>query len=392
MLTSLAYLFLLGLLLGYLFNKISIPPLLGMLVAGIVLGPFCLNLLDDKLLQISPELRKVALIIILTRAGLALDLRILKRVGRSALLMSFLPACFEILGVVIIAPLLLNISYLEAALMGTVVAAVSPAVIVHKMIGLIEKGFGVKKGIPQLIMASGAIDDVFVIVLFTVFAGLLSGTGVHISDIYLIPISLFTGLSGGVLSGWILNLFFRKFHIRDTIKVLILLSIAFLLVALEQSLEHIIPFSGLLAVMAMGATLFYKYEILAQRLSVKFSKLWIAAEVILFVLVGATVNIHYALIAGIGAIIVILFGLIFRTTGVFACLIKTSLTMKERFFCVFAYMPKATVQAAIGGVPLALGLPCGEIILTVAVLAILITAPFGAYAIELTHTKLLTKD
>lgn len=392
MLTSLAFLFLLGLLLGYFFRKINLPSLLGMLIAGILLGPYGFDLLDDSLLSISPDLRKLALVIILTRAGLALDLKDLKKVGRPAILMSFVPACFEIAGITLLAPLFLKISYLEAALMGTVVAAVSPAVIVPKMLILMEKGFGKRKGIPQLIMAAGAVDDVFVIVLFTAFTGLLSGGKVEASDFFQIPLSIITGLGIGILTGWILSVYFKKFRLRDSVKVIILLSISFLLMALEAGLDGIVPVSGLLAVMSVSGTLYQTYPVLAKRLSSKFSKLWVGAEIFLFVLVGATVDIKYALIAGIAAVIVILLALLVRTSGVFLCLVKTPLNMKERLFCAFAYMPKATVQAAIGGIPLALGLPCGNIVLTVAVLAILITAPLGAFAIDVSYPKLLEQD
>ena len=382
MLTSLAYIYIFGLLLGYIFKKFSLPPLIGMLFTGIILGPYSLNLLDDKTLLISPELRQLALVIILTRAGLALDLQDLKKVGRPAILMSFLPACFEILGCLLFAPMLLGISRMEAALLGTVIAAVSPAVIVPKMLSLMDSGKGIKIAIPQMILAAGSVDDVLVIVLFSVFAGLVAGGEMHITDFTQIPISIVTAIGAGIGIGTALVKYFRMFHLRDTIKVIIILSTAFLLISLENKLKGIFPISGLLAVMTLNATIFYKYQELAQRLSAKFTKLWVAAELLLFVLVGATVNIEYALAAGLMAIALIAVSLIFRMAGVAVSVLATPLNLKERIFTMVAYTPKATVQAAIGSVPLAMGLECGSIVLTIAVLAILITAPLGAMGID----------
>lgn len=392
MLTSLAYIFLLGLSLGYIFNKLRLPALLGMLFTGIILGPYALNLLDPSILSISADLRQLALVIILTRAGLALDLDDLKKVGRPALLMCFIPACFEIAGMVLLAPSLLGISVLEAALMGTVIAAVSPAVIVPKMLFLMENKIGTKKSIPQLIMAGASVDDVFVIVLFTAFTGLLSGGEVSSASFLQIPIAIVTGLAAGILLGLVLSIYFKRFHMRDSVKVLILLSISFLLVAMEKLLKGTLPVSGLLAVMGMSATLLKTYDILAKRLSAKFNKLWVGAEILLFVLVGATVDIKYAVAAGFAAVLLIFGVMIFRLAGVYVSLLKTPLTKKERVFCMIAYMPKATVQAAIGSIPLALGLSCGKIVLTVAVLAILITAPLGAFGVDISYKKLLEKD
>lgn len=392
MLTSLAYIFLLGLSLGYIFNKLRLPALLGMLFTGIILGPYALNLLDPSILSISADLRQLALVIILTRAGLALDLDDLKKVGRPALLMCFVPACFEIAGMVLLAPSLLGISVLEAALMGTVIAAVSPAVIVPKMLFLMENKIGTKKSIPQLIMAGASVDDVFVIVLFTAFTGLLSGGEVSSASFLQIPIAIVTGLAAGILLGLVLSIYFKRFHMRDSVKVLILLSISFLLVAMEKLLKGTLPVSGLLAVMGMSATLLKTYGILAKRLSAKFNKLWVGAEILLFVLVGATVDIKYAVAAGFAAVLLIFGVMIFRLAGVYVSLLKTPLTKKERVFCMIAYMPKATVQAAIGSIPLALGLSCGKIVLTVAVLAILITAPLGAFGVDISYKKLLEKD
>lgn len=392
MLTSLAIIFLLGLLIGSIFNKLKLPSLMGMIFTGILISPYAFNLLDEKILSISPDLRQLALVIILTRAGLSLDIKDLKKVGRPAILMCFVPACFEILAVVIIAPKILGVTILEAAIMGAVVAAVSPAIIVPRMINLIEKKIGKENSIPQLIMAGASVDDIFVIVLFTAFTGLAKGGDVSLSSFAQIPISIIMGAVVGVLMGIILITLFKKIHIRDSIKVIIILSISFLLIELQNQLENIISLSGLLAIMSMGILIKAKYEILAVRLSSKYNKLWLAEEIVLFVLVGATVNIKYALQAGILVIIVILFALVLRMIGVYVCLIKTKLSMKERLFCMIAYTPKATVQAAIGSIPLTIGLDCGNLVLTVAVLAILITAPFGAIGIDATYKKLLCND
>lgn len=390
MLTSLALIFLFGLIFGALFQKLRLPPLLGMLIVGIVLGPYALDWLDDSLLSISADLRQIALIIILTRAGLNLNISDLKKVGRPAVLMCFLPACFEILGMLVLAPPLLHISYLDAAIMGAVVGAVSPAVIVPKMLRLMEEGYGTEKSIPQLILAGASVDDVFVIVLFSSFTGLAKGESLSPWRFAEIPISILLGVLLGAALGLALAFFFQKVHVRDSVKVLLLLSFSFLLVALEDALEGFVPISGLIAVMSLGIALQRKRDIVARRLSLKFSKLWVAAELLLFVLVGATVDLHYAYAAGLSAVILIFGVLLFRMAGVWVCLLKTKLLFKERLFCMLAYMPKATVQAAIGSVPLSMGLSCGNIVLTVAVLAILITAPLGAFLIDLTYKKLLT--
>ena len=392
MLTSLSLVFLLGMLLSRAFQKIRLPGLLGMLVTGMILGPYALNMLDGSILGISADLRQIALIIILTRAGLSLDIQDLKKVGRPAVLMCFVPACFEIMGMILLAPRLLGISVLDAAIMGAVVGAVSPAVIVPKMLNLMEKGYGVKKSIPQLILAGASVDDVFVIVLFTAFTGLAQGGTFSPASILSIPVSIGTGIAAGGLAGILLALFFQKVHIRDSAEVVILLSISFLMIELENRLKGYVPFSGLLAVMSIGIALQKKRYEAAARLSVKYSKLWVAAEVLLFVLVGATVDISYAMKAGAAAVILIFGVLIFRMAGVFFCLLGTDINRKERLFCMIAYMPKATVQAAIGGVPLAMGLGCGKIVLTVAVLAILITAPLGAFGVEQTYKRLLKAD
>lgn len=391
MLTSLAYLFLLGLALGRLAGKLRLPPLLGMLLTGILLGPQVLNLLDRSLLSISAELRQLALIIILTRAGLSLNLSDLRKAGRSALLMCFVPASFEIIGVVLLAPRLLGVAVAEAAVIGGVLAAVSPAVVVPRMLRLMEEGYGAERQIPQIIMAGASADDVYVIVLFTAFTGLAQGKGFSPAALAAIPLSILTGIAVGAVAGLLLTYFFTKVHIRDTGKVLIFLSLAFLLVAAEHALKGHVPFSGLLAVMASGMALAKRRHDLSLRLSAKFSKLWVAAEVLLFVLVGATVDLRYAAAAGLAAAGVLLGAMVFRMAGVLVCMLGSRLTRKERLFCMLAYLPKATVQAAIGGIPLSMGLSCGNLVLTVAVLSILITAPLGAAAIDWSYQRLLTQ-
>lgn len=391
MLLSLALIFLLGMILGSLFKKLKLPALLGMLLTGILLGPHFFNLLDSSIFNISADLRQIALIIILTRAGLNLDIQDLKKVGRPAFFMCFIPATLEIIGMIILASYLFKLSFLDSAILGTVIAAVSPAVIVPKMLKLMEEGYGKKNSIPQLIMAGASVDDIFVIVLFTVFTGLATTGTLSLIQFIKIPTSIILGLLAGAILGKILALFFEKIHLRDSNKVIILLSIAFLLVTLEKSITGVIGFSGLLAIMAMGGTIKKFRKEVAIRLSNKFSKLWIASELILFVLVGASVNINYLSSTGILAIILILGVLIFRMFGVFISLLGTPLDRKERLFSMIAYCPKATVQAAIGSIPLAMGLPCGELILSIAVLSILITAPLASFAIDLTYKKLLTK-
>ena len=396
MLLSLALIFLCGMLLGKIFSLLKLPSLLGLIITGIILGPYCLNLLDGSILSISADLRELALIIILTRAGLNLDIEDLKKVGRPAILMCFIPASFEIIGMVLIAPRLFNITLFEAALMGSVVAAVSPAVLVPKMLKLIDERYGTNKSIPQLLMAGASVDDIFVIVLFASFTSLVKGGSVSALDFLKIPTSIIFGLLIGVIIALILTKFFTRFHIRDSAKVVIILSISFILVTIENSISKvfngIIGFSGLLAVMSVGAFLKAKKQELSKRLSLKYSKLWVAAEIMLFVLVGATVNIKYALNTGFTGILLIFAVLIFRMLGVLISLIKTNLNKKERIFSMIAYCPKATVQAAIGSIPLSLGFASGEIILTIAVLAILITAPLGSFAIELFYKRLLEHE
>ena len=391
MLLSISLILILGMFMGWICQKIKLPSLLGMLITGIVLGPYVLNMLDDSILGISAELRKIALIIILTIAGLGLDLSGLKKIGRPAVLMCFVPASFELIGMILLAPKLMGLTVLEAAIMGAVLAAVSPAVVVPRMVKLMDEGYGVNEGIPQLILAGASVDDVYVIVLFSTFVGMMQGEGASILKFVNIPISIFLGIAIGLLIGVLLAYFFKKMHIRDTSKVLIILSISFLLVVMEDKLSTPITFSALIAIMFIGIGLQKKRETVAKRLSVKYGKLWVAAEVFLFVLVGATVNIGYLGKVGVKALIVIIGALVFRMFGVFVCLLGTSLKRKERLFTMLAYTPKATVQAAIGGIPLALGFTCGDLVLTVAVLAIVLTAPLGAFAIDLSYKKLLNR-
>lgn len=392
MLTSIALILLMGLLIGWVFSKLKLPNLLGMIIVGILLSPHALNLLDDSIITISSELRQIALVIILTRAGLSLDVSDLKRVGRPAILMCFVPACIEIIGTILFAPIFLGVSLLEAAVIGSVIAAVSPAVIVPRMIKLIDEGYGKSKSIPQLVLASAAVDDVFVIVMFTAFTGLAKTGSMEITSFLQIPISILLGIVLGACIGFVLVLYFKKFHMRDSVKIMIILSISFLLLELETRLQGYIPISGLLAIMSMGIVIKQKYNILAQRLAAKYNKLWLGAEVFLFVLVGATVDLKYVASAGLSAVLLIVAVLLFRMFGVFISLLKTNLSKEERLFCMIAYMPKATVQAAIGAIPLSMGISCGNIVLTVAVLSILITAPLGAILVDNLYKRLLQKD
>ena len=398
MLASLSLIFLVGLAMGAICQKLKMPRIIGMLVTGIVLGPYVLDFLDPSILSISSELRKLALIIILLKAGLSLDLKDLKKAGRPAILMSFVPATCEIAGYILFAPLLLGINMIEAAVMGAVLGAVSPAVVIPRMVMLMEEKYGTKKAIPQMIMAGASCDDIFVIVLFTTFLSMAQGGSADIIDFLNIPVSIVLGILLGAVTGYGLYLFFEtsyahKHCVRNSTKVIIVLGFSMLLVSVEGWLEGKVSVSGLLAVVSMACVIKIKSTaFVSKRLSEKFGKLWIAAEVVLFVLVGAAVDIRYTLSAGIAAVFMIFIALIFRTAGVLICTIKTKLNMKERIFCVIAYLPKATVQAAIGSVPLAAGLACGKIILSVAVLAIIITAPLGALGIDNTYKKLLEKE
>lgn len=392
MLLSISLILMVGFALNGILGKLKIPGLVGLIFTGILLGPQMLNLISPKILAISTDLREIALVVILIRAGLSLDLRDLKKVGRPALLMSFVPATFEMAAVILLAPALLHITRGEAAILGAVLSAVSPAVVVPRMLSLMESGYGRKKRIPQLIMAGASVDDIYVIVLFTAFLSMYGGGGFQASRLLSVPVSVILGVVLGIVVGVIMVRIFQRLHIRDTVKVLILLSTAFLFLSLEDALAPQVPLSGLLAVMAMGATVLKRYEILAKRLVGKFSKIWVGAEVFLFVLVGAAVEISALAEVGIAPLLLILGALLFRTLGVYVSLLKTPLTAKERLFCAVAYLPKATVQAAIGSLPLAAGVAAGSTILTVAVLAILITAPGGAMGIDYLYPKLLTRQ
>ena len=398
MLTSLALVFLLGLAAAALCSRIGLPRIIGMLLTGILIGPYVLNWLDDSILSISSELRQMALIIILIKAGLSLDLSALKKVGRPAVMMACVPASCEILAFFLLAPHILGINRIEAAVMGAVLGAVSPAVVVPRMVQLMETKYGTDQRIPQMIMAGASCDDIFVIVLFSTFTNMAQGGSAHAADFINIPVSIFSGIVLGAVAGYGLSLFFetayaKEQYVRNSMKVILILGMSFFLMSVETWLKGKISVSGLLAVVSMAAVIRIKcVPGVSKRLSEKFGKLWIAAEVILFVLVGAAVDIRYTMQAGIAAVLMIFVGLMFRAVGVSLCMLGTKLNKKERLFCVIAYLPKATVQAAIGSVPLAMGLPCGQIVLSVAVLAILITAPLGAAGMDLTYDKLLVRS
>ena len=397
MLTSLALIFLVGLSLAGIFQLLKLPRIIGMLLTGIILGPYALNLLDDSILLISSDLRQMALIIILLKAGLSLNLTDLKKVGRPAIMMSFVPASFEILAFILFAPAILNITRIEAAVMGAVLGAVSPAVVIPRMVQLMDSKYGTNKSIPQLILAGASCDDIFVIVLFTTFASMAQGSA-KLIDFINIPISIILGVILGAITGYIISTFFEKaytlnHYVRNSTKVIIILGVSFILMAIETWLKDTVSVSGLLAVVSMACVIKIKSpDAVSDRLSEKFGKLWIGAEVLLFVLVGAAVDIRYTMDAGTMAILMIFIALCFRAIGVSLCLLKTQLNFKERCFCIIAYIPKATVQAAIGSVPLAMGLACGQIVLSVAVLAILITAPLGAIGMDISYQKLLTQQ
>ena len=397
MLNSLALIFLAGLSLAAICQRIKLPRIIGMLMTGIILGPFVLNLLDPSILGISSDLRQMALVVILIKAGLSLNISDLKKVGRPAILMSFLPAVFEILAFVFLAPTILKVTRIEALIIGAVLGAVSPAVVVPRMVQLMEEKYGTNKSIPQMILAGASLDDVFVIVLFTTFIGMAQGESASVMDFINIPISIISGILIGAAAGFFLAWFFEtnyshKNLVRNSMKVIIVLGTSFLLLAVEEWLENILPVSGLLAIMSMAMVLAMRsVPEVTKRLQEKYGKLWIAAEVILFVLVGAAVDIRYTLEAGAGAVLMIFIGLICRSIGTWLCMVGTNLNKKEKLYCVIAYLPKATVQAAIGSVPLSLGLSCGNIVLSVAVLSILITAPLGAIGMDLSYKKLLTK-
>ena len=388
-LTSIGILLLCGLLLGSICKRLHLPSLVGMLIVGIVLSPYALNLLSPDLLNISSDIRQMALIIILTRAGLSFDFDELKKNGRSAIMLCFVPALFEIIGYIVFGSWLLDMNVKDAAIMGCVMAAVSPAVIVPRMLKLKEEGYGTNKGIPQMIMAGASADDIFVIILFTSLMALPTTQGFDLNILWKIPCSVILGVGVGLLFGWIFAKLFKKVHIRDSVKVVLLICFSILFISIQNLVEEVVPFSGLLAVIAMSAMLYRNHGVCAKRLSVKYNKLWLVAEVFLFVLVGAEVDVRFALQAGAMIIAVMALAILFRLLGVWICVLGTKLNYKERLFCVIAYMPKATVQAAIGAIPLSLGLACGQTVLTAAVLAILMTAPIGAFLIDIFYKKLL---
>ena len=398
MLTSLALIFLVGLAMAAICQRLKLPRIIGMLLTGILLGPYALNWLDESILGISSQLRQIALIIILIKAGLSLNLADLKKVGRPAVMMACVPASFEILAYVLFAPAILGVSRVEAAVMGAVLGAVSPAVVVPRMVQLMETQYGTKKSIPQMILAGASCDDIFVIVLFSTFSSMAQGGSVQVMDFVNIPISIVLGVALGAVAGYLLGGFFEtayahKHYVRNSMKVIVVLGVAFLLMAIETWAKGIVSISGLLAVVAMACVLKLRSTtFVSKRLSEKFGKLWLAAEVLLFVLVGAAVDIRYTMNAGIVAVVMIGIALLLRAVGVMLCMVGTQLNVKERLFCIIAYLPKATVQAAIGSVPMAMGLACGQIVLSVAVLAILITAPLGAIGMDVSYQKLLEKE
>lgn len=398
MLTSLALIFLVGLSAAAICGYLHLPRIIGMLFTGIILGPHVLGLLDDKILSISSELRQIALIIILLKAGLSLNLADLKKVGRPAVMMAFVPASFEICGYLLCAPMILGITRIESAVMGAVLAAVSPAVVVPRMVQLMENRYGTEKSIPQMILAGASCDDIFVIVLFSTFAGMAQGGTADFTQFLNVPVSIVLGILLGAAVGYLLSLFFetayaKEHYVRNSMKVIVVLGLSFLLMAVETWAKPYVSVSGLLAVVSMACVLKMKCpKSVSGRLSEKFGKLWIAAEVVLFVMVGAAVDIRYTATAGGAAVVMILLALIFRAAGVCVCMAGTALNKKERLFTVIAYLPKATVQAAIGSVPMAMGLSCGQIVLSVAVLAILITAPLGAIGMDVMYRRLLKRQ
>lgn len=392
MLISIGLVLLIGFGLYGVFVKLRLPGLLGLLLAGILLGPYALDWIDPAMLAISADLREIALIVILVRAGLSLDLKDLRKVGRPAILMSFVPATFEIAGVLLLAPLLLGISLAQAAVIGTMLAAVSPAVIVPAMLKLMQLGYGQKQRVPQLVMAGATADDIYALVLFSSSLALLQGGSLQLISLLNIPLAAVTGIVGGMITAMILHQIFLHLHMRDTIKVLLILAASFLLVGTESRITTVIPFSGLLAAMALGITFLRLRGDVARRISGKFTKIWVAAELILFVLLGAAVDVRYLLSAGPAAIAVILGALLIRSLGTEISVFRSGLNRREKLFCNIAYMPKATVQAAVGAIPLTLGLPGGQLILSIAVLSIVLTAPLGAIAIEKTHAFLLAGD
>ncbi len=392
MLLSIALIILISLTLATLFERVKLPGILGMLLTGIILGPFVLNLIDSSILDISGDLREIALIVILIRAGLSLDVKDLKEVGRPAILLSFLPATIEIIAITLIAPIFFDISYLTALTMGAIVAAVSPAIVVPRMIKLIEKRYGRTHRVPQMILAGASIDDIYAIIIFTAAVNLQQGQDFSFITIINVPIAIILGALLGIISSIGIIWFFKKFHLRDTVKVMLIFAVGFLFITLEDVIQPWIAVSGLLGVMALAMTLTKLHPVLSSRLIKKFEKIWVTAEIMLFVLVGALVDITVLVDAGLFSILLIMIALIFRMLAAYLSTLKTNLTGNERLFTVLSYTPKATVQAAIGAIPLALGLPHGDLILLVSVLAIVITAPFGAIAMDNTYKRLLTQE
>ncbi len=391
MLMSLALMFLIGFFISGIFKKLHIPSLLGLIVTGIILGPEVLNLLDPKILNISSELREIALIVILFRAGLSLDLSDMKKIGRPAIMLCFVPATFEIVGAIVLGPVCLGLSRVDSAIVGAMLGAASPAIIVPKMLWLMEEGYGVDKHIPQLIMAGASADDIYAIVMFTAFIGMSKGEGISAWTIVSIPLSIVTGLGVGIVFGIVMAQLFKLIHLRDTVKILLLFGISFLFVGCETFISKYVPFSGLLAVMALGGTILNRRATVAKRLSAKIAKIWVGAELLLFIMLGSAVEIKALLSAGIGSVLLILGALVFRSIGVIVSLLGSGLSLQEIFYCDVAYFPKATVQAAVGAIPLAEGLACGMMVLTTAVLSILITAPLGAILMDVTVKKWLTR-
>ena len=391
MLMSLALMFLIGFCISGIFKKLHIPSLLGLIITGIILGPEALNLLDPKILNISSELREIALIVILFRAGLSLDLSDMKKIGRPAIMLCFVPATFEIVGAIVLGPVCLGLSRVDSAIVGALLGAASPAIIVPKMLWLMEEGYGVDKHIPQLIMAGASADDIYAIVMFTAFIGMSKGEGISAWTLVSIPLSIVTGLGVGIVFGIVMAQLFKLIHLRDTVKILLLFGISFLFVGCETFISKYVPFSGLLAVMALGGTILNRRASVAKRLSAKIAKIWVGAELLLFIMLGSAVEIKALLSAGIGSVLLILGALVFRSIGVIVSLLGSGLSLQEIFYCDVAYFPKATVQAAVGAIPLAEGLACGMMVLTTAVLSILITAPLGAILMDVTVKKWLTR-
>ncbi|MGF7059321.1 cation:proton antiporter [Brassicibacter mesophilus] len=389
---SLGIIILLGLGFNKVFDRLKLPGLLGMLILGIIIGPYGANFISGDILKISSDLRRIALIIILLRAGLGIKKETLNKIGIPALKMSCVPGLLEGFTIMLVSNKLLGIPIVEAGMLGFIVAAVSPAVVVPQMLNFIQNKIGADKNIPTLILAGASIDDVFAITLFSTFLGLYGGGQVNIAmKILDIPISIVLGVLLGVIIGFIMIYIFRKYHMRDTKKVLILIGVAIVFTSLEDALKNIIPIASLLGVMTIGFILLEKHSGVANRLASKFNKIWVFAEILLFVLVGAQVNIHVALNSGLVGALIILIGLLARSLGVVISLTGTDLSWKERLFCVIAYVPKATVQAAIGAVPLSAGVSSGDLILAIAVLSIIITAPLGAIGINFAGNRWLSK-